>query len=301
MKLTRREMLEGMAAAAAAATLPAGELFAGAENMVGFKGDPAESVKKAIETLGGISKFVAKGDKVVIKPNMGFASPPDKGANTSPVVVYTIAELALKAGAKSVQVLDNPVQNPQACAERNGYQAALAKLPDVVVKLVRDAEFFAPVEIPNGRQLRKAKVMRALLDADTIISVPTAKSHGGAMVTFSLKNWMGAVSNRGEWHREFDLHQCIADFATYIKPKLIVLDASRIMTTNGPSGPGELKKLQTILAGTDQVAIDSVAVTFSDWDGRKLGPNDVPHIRIAAEMGVGRIRTAALPIRSIVA
>jgi uncharacterized protein (DUF362 family) len=301
MKISRREMLQSMAAATAVATLAPRNLFAANDDMAAFTGEPAEATKKVVEALGGMSKFVSKGARVVIKPNMGWASPPVQGANTNPIVVRTLCELALNAGAKSVLVIDNPVQQLEPCMERNGYKEELHKLSDVVCKCVRDPKFFVETEIPKGRHLQKADVLRALLECDTLINAPVAKSHGSALVTFSMKNWMGAVHNRGLWHSSFDLHQCIADFSTFIKPKLIVLDASHVMTTKGPGGPGNSLALWRIYGGTDPVAIDSVAVTLAEWNGKKLGPNDVPHIKIAAEMGVGAIRQAELPVLPVVA
>ncbi|NLH48421.1 MAG: DUF362 domain-containing protein [Myxococcales bacterium] len=292
MKITRREMLQGMIAAAAAAQVPL--VAQAAPPVIGFKGEPSAVVRQLIEKLGGMSKFVSKGDKVVIKPNMGFASVPSHGATTDPIVVRTLAELALAAGAKSIQVLDNPVHPIIACEARTTFRKELGTLHDVTVQWVNDDKFFAPVAIPRGRQLKKAAVLRPVLDCDCLINVPTAKSHGGALVSFSMKNWMGVVKNRREWHGDFDLHQAIADFSTFIKPKLIILDATRVLASGGPGGPGEVKVLQTVYGGFDPVAIDSVAVTLSDWNGKKLKPLDVPHIRFAVEMGVGQLYQAAV-------
>ncbi|MDP8222292.1 MAG: DUF362 domain-containing protein [Candidatus Lernaella stagnicola] len=297
MDFTRRQVLQAMAVAAAGAVLPT-QARAGAP-IVAYKGKQLETVKKVVESLGGMGRFVSKGDKVVIKPNMGFAVPPLRAATADPNVVRVLAIMALEAGAKSVQVLDNPVHPAIACAARNGYEEVLGKLDDVHVKLLKDARYFAEVVIPRGKQLKKAQVMRPILECDCLINVPVAKSHGGALVSFSLKNWMGAVKNRRTWHADMDLHQAIADFATYIQPKLIILDATRALTTGGPGGPGEIKELFTIIGGTDHVAIDSVAVQLAKWNGRALKPQDVPHIRLAAEAGVGTIPTAWIPILTV--
>ena len=301
MKINRREMLQGVAATAAMATLAPRQLFAAADNLAAFAGEPAAATKQVIDALGGMGKFVSKGDRVVIKPNMGFASPPAQGANTNPIVVRTLCELALNAGAKSVLVVDCPVAQIGPSVERNGYKEELGKLPDVVCTLVREPKFFVATNIPKGRHLQKANVLRQVLNCDTLINVPVAKSHGSALVTAGMKNWMGIVYDRQVWHTSFDLHQCIADFSTLIKPKLIVLDASRVMTTKGPGGPGNVKVFWRIYGGTDPVAIDSVAVTIAEWNGKKLEPNDVPYIKLAAEMGVGAIRNIELPVLPVVA
>lgn len=300
MKVTRREMLQGLAATAVAATLPAVPAVAASSNVVAYKGESIATLKKVIEAMGGMSKFVSKGDQVVIKPNMGFGVPPGRGANTDPVLVRTVAEMVLEAGAKSVQIIDNPVHPIIACEARNGYQAVIGKLDNVIVKLTKDERFFGDVAIPRGVQLKRAQVMRPILGCDVLINMPTAKSHGGSLVSFGLKNWMGAVKNRREWHADFDLHQAIADFATFIKPNLILVDATHCLATGGPGGPGEIHNLQTIIGGTDQVAVDSVAVRLTTWNGRQLKPEDVPHIRLAAAAGVGKIEVAGLPIRLLV-
>jgi len=295
MELTRREMLKIMAATGAVALWPKWATDAhAARRIVAYKGEQAATVRKVVEELGGIKKFIAKGDKVVIKPNMGFAVPPLRSSNTDPIVIRTLAELVLEAGAKSVQILDNPVHPIAMCKLRNGIAKELEDLDDVYIDLVKDEKFFADVAIPHGRKLKRTRVLRAILEADAVINAPMAKSHGGSIVSFSLKNWMGAIKNRIEWHRDINLHQAIADFATYIKPKFTILDATRALTTGGPGGPGEIKHLQTIIGGLDQVAIDSFAVGLATWNGKSYQPADIPHIKLAAEQGVGSMDLSGL-------
>lgn len=297
MRINRRDMMKLMAAAGATTLIPS--LTFAAPRVVAFKGEAAATVRRVVAALGGIKQFVSRGDKVVIKPNMGFAVPVLRSSNTDTTVIHTLAELALEAGAKSVQVLDNPVHPIAMCKLRNGIAKAMEDLDDVHVELIKDEKFFADVSIPQGKQLKRTQVMRAILECDTLINAPMAKCHGGSLVSFSLKNWMGAVKNRHEWHNTFELHQAIADFATYIKPKLTVLDATRALVTGGPGGPGEIRHLQTIIGGTDQVAIDSWAVTLSPWNGRTLRAEDVPHIRLAAQMGVGSMDLGFLQKKTV--
>ncbi|MHA1566213.1 MAG: DUF362 domain-containing protein [Alphaproteobacteria bacterium] len=300
MKINRRDMLKIMAAAGAATMAPPLADNALAEpRLLVIKGEPGPAVRKIVESFGGMKRFVSNGDRVVIKPNMGFAVPRLRSSNTDHEVIRTVAQMALEAGAKSVQVIDNPVHPPTMCNLRNGIEKYLEDLDDVHYELIRDEKFFAEVEIPNGRQLKRTKVMRPILECDALFNLPMAKSHGGSRVSFSLKNWMGAVKNRGEWHNTFDLHQAIADFATYIKPKLIILDATRALITGGPGGPGEIKNLGTIVGGFDQVAIDSYTVGLSTWNGRTYKPQDIPHIRFAAELGVGSMDVSGAVIKTV--
>jgi len=297
MNINRREMLQLLAAAGAAAAAPNGiqQAFA-VPSVVAYQGETIVTVKKVVEALGGMKSFVGKGSRVVIKPNLGFAVPPQRASNTSPEVIRTLAILALEAGAKSVEVLDNPVHPIIACNLRNGIKNALKDLDQVHVALIDDDKFFTEVDLPNARQMKKCKVMRAILECDALINAPMAKSHGSALISMSLKNWMGASRSRGKWHGDYDLHQAIADFATFIKPKFTILDASRALLTGGPGGPGEIKILNTIIGGMDQVAIDSFGVTLAPWNGRILKPEDVPHIRLAAEMGVGSMKVSGMGV-----
>jgi len=289
MKMTRREMIQSTAAAALVAALPTVGRTA-TPVVYAAKGEViAENVRRALAALGGIEKFVSKGDKVVIKPNMGFATTPLVSATTDPQTVRALVELALNAGAKSVEVIDNPCSDPAGCEKNNGIKQILAGLDDVHFAIIKSESFFAKVAVPEGRQLRRAAVLRSVLDCDALISVPVAKSHGGAQVSFSLKNWMGVVHNRREWHAAFDVHQAIADFATFLKPQIIVLDATRALVTGGPGGPGKVEVLNTIYTATDMVALDSVATGLAAWNGKRYRPDQIKHIRLASEMGVGTI------------
>jgi len=294
MDITRRQMLQMIAATGVVvAAPPLSELaLAAAEpRVVAFKGEQAATVRKIVERLGGINKFIAKGDKVVIKPNMGFSTAPLRSANTDTVVIRTLAEMALEAGAKQVQILDNPVHPAPLCKMRSGIVEALAGLDDVFVQWVKNEKFFGDVVIPNGRQLKRTQVMKAILECDALINAPMAKSHGGAIVSMGLKNWMGAVKNRQEWHSTFNMHQALADFGTYIyndkRLKFTILAATRGLATGGPGGPGEVRHLQTIIGGFDPVAIDSFGLSLSAWNGKNYKPHQVPYMQIAEEMGLG--------------
>ena len=144
-----------------------------------------------------------------------------------------------------------------------------------------DERLFREVSLPKGRVLKNAKVAIDVLDTECLINLPVIKHHHGSVITGSMKNWMGSVADRHAWHNG-GLDQCIADMSTRIAASLIIADATRIMITEGPRGPGELKHPNLILLGTDPVAVDAYAATLL---GRK--PFDVPHIKTAHEMGIG--------------
>lgn len=250
--------------------------------VVAEKDKPAELVRKAIKALGGMGRFVKKGNRVLIKPNIAFARPPEGAANTNPEVVAELVQLCVEAGAKEVIVLDYTLDPARITYEMSGIaKAAEAKGARVVYVSPRD---FVPVEVPKGKILSAydVRVLKQVLDADVFINVPIAKTHGSARLTLGMKNLMGIIQDRGAWHRSGDLHQCIADFVTAVKPHLTVIDAIRILASGGPKGPGRVEQKDTIIASTDIVAADAYATTLFG-----LTPNDVPHIIKAAELGVG--------------
>ncbi len=250
-------------------------------DLVKIKGDknPSELVKIAIEKLGGMRRFISKGDKVVVKPNIGWDRRPEFAANTNPEVVSEIVKLCYEAGASKVYVFDRTCNEPRRCYLNSGI-AQLAKKAGAYVIYV-DPRFFKTIKI-NGNFLKKWNFYIPALEADVFINVPIAKQHSLAGLTMALKNLMGVIGgNRSYLHQ--NLHQSLADIALVIKPKLTILDAYRILTKGGPQG-GNLKYVKltkTIIAGIDQVAIDS-------W-GAELFPNirKPQYIYIASKMGIG--------------
>lgn len=303
MDISRRRALGLLAGTAAAATLhdlafPLALAGPDPDIAVAQGTDPASCARSAVASLGGIGRFVSRGDKVVVKPNMGFGYPPARGATTEPAVVRALVELALSAGAARVMVFDNPCHAADIAVETCGVKAALAGMDDVFVYTLRKDDLFREVAVPGGQALKKAEVGIDILEADTIINVPVAKSHSSAKVSFGMKNWMGVVKSRRPWHVVMDLDQCIADLATLVRPKLTVLDATRAMVTGGPGGPGRLETLGMVVAGTDPVAVDAFGLTLARFGGDPgYTVDDVRHIRLAEAAGVGRADLAPLVVR----
>ncbi|MFA0785244.1 MAG: hypothetical protein YYHSYBAR_003635 [Candidatus Fervidibacter sacchari] len=190
--------------------------------------------------------------------------------------------LCFEAGAKEVIVLDYTLDPARITYEMSGIAKAAQAQGARVVYVGR--QDFVPVEVPKGKILSAydVRVLKQVLDADVFINVPIAKTHGSARLTLGMKNLMGIIQDRGSWHRSGDLHQCIADFVTAVKPHLTIIDAIRILASGGPKGPGRVEQKDTIIASTDIVAADAYATTLFG-----LTPNDVPHIIKAAELGVG--------------
>lgn len=277
--------------------LDAGEPSAGTPDLVAIRnGEPAALFDHGIEALGGMGRFVKKGQKVVVKPNIGWNVPPERAANTNPRLVRRIVEHCLQAGAKEVYVFDHTCD-----AWRDSYRASGIEqaVKDAGGKLApgNSESYFQTVAIPGGQRLRRTQEHELVLGADVFINVPVLKSHGGARLSVAMKNLMGVVWDRGEWHSN-DLHQCIADFATYRKPDLNVVDAWNVMLRHGPRGvsTADVVNMRSQLLSTDLVTADAAAARLF---GLKQ-PEEVGYIRIAGEMGAGRMDLENLAIRRIV-
>jgi len=243
-------------------------------------------VTKVLEPLGGLKAFVKPGARVVVKPNIGWDRKPEQAGNTHPDIVKTVVKLALDAGAKQVLVFDRSVNDARRCYVNSGIQAAVESIKDNRVQcLFCDALPHVPVDIQNAKSLMNFEFYKNALesDCDCYINLPIAKHHSIAKLTLGLKNVMGVVSgNRGEIHKS--IHQRIADLNLVVRPKLTIMDATRILLRGGPSGGNlaDVKVLDTLVASADTVAVDSYCVSFFD-----LKPQDIGAIQAAKDLGLG--------------
>ena len=210
-------------------------------------GEPEEMFRRAISELGGMKQFVKPGQKVVVKPNIGWDKVPELAGNTNPKLIEEIVRQCFAAGAKEVVVFDHTCDDWQKCYKNSGIEAA-AKKAGAKVMPAHLESYYKPIDLPKGKKMKKAKVHEAILDCDVWINVPILKNHGGANLTISMKNHMGIVWDRGFFHQN-DLQQCIADICTLQKKAVLnVVDAYRIMKTNGPRGRSAS---DVVLAKTD--------------------------------------------------
>lgn len=252
-------------------------------DLVAIKGgEPDLMFDKGIEALGGIRAFVKKGQTVVVKPNIGWDVPPERAANTNPKLVSRIVKHCIDAGAKDVYVVDHTCDEWQRAYKNSGIEKAVK---DVGGKIVpgNSESYYQSVTIAKGKALKNAKEHEIILSSNIFINVPILKSHSGTTLTIAMKNLMGNVWDRRYWHRT-DLHQCIADFATYRKPDLNIVDAYWVMKANGPRGVSieDVVTMKAQIISTDMVAVDAAAAKLFG-----LNPNDIGYIRYAAEMKVG--------------
>lgn len=292
--IKRRTFLKaGATAAMAAAVVPVQAAEPVSTVVVVHGEDIPKMIAAGIAKMGGWEKFVKPGAKVALKPNLAWKSTPEQGGNTHPAIVREVVLAAEAAKAKQVLIPENTCQPEKETFPTSGI---LEALKGTKAKLYRPKRAdYVEVDVPKGKICRKAKVSRDLIDADCLINMPVAKHHGGATLTISMKNWMGAVDNntRRSWHRD-GLHQCIADFSTYLKPHLVIVDATRIMLDHGPQGPGKLAHPHEIIFSTDPAAADAYAASLFNKT-----PEDVPHIKLAGELGVGCIDLAKIKIERV--
>jgi uncharacterized protein (DUF362 family) len=255
--------------------------------------DYYELVGRVLEPLGGIGRFVKSGDRVVIKPNMAWDRNPDQGANTHPLVVKALVEQSLAADAKKVMVFDRTCNEERRCYMNSGIELALESIQDKRLAFYHpDNRKFVPVDIVRGKAVNRLEIYKDALEADTYINVPVAKHHSLIKLTLGLKNSMGVLGgNRGNMHH--NLGQKLADLATVIRPKLTLIDATRILLRNGPQGGDldDVKILDTLVASTDPVACDAFATTLFD-----MQPDEIASTVAAYKMGLGEMHLAAMQI-----
>ncbi len=256
---------------------------------VAKNGKPADLVKRVVQGLGGMSRFVRKGDVVALKPNMSWDRTPAQGANTNPEVVAEVVRLCLEAGAKKVRVFDRTCNEAKRSYEHSGVAEAAKKAgAEVYFPYKRN---YVSVKIPGGKRLHSWKIYRDVLDADVLINLPTAKHHSLSRVTLGIKNLMGYLGNdRGKIHRHFD--QKIVDIASVLRPQLTILDATRLLLRNGPQGGNldDVKWIYTVVGGTDMVAVDAYGASLFGIDPSDLGFLEEAHKRGLGELNLKKIR-----------
>jgi len=253
--------------------------------------DPRQLVRRAIQELGGIRRFISPGDVVVIKPNIAFDRTPAQAANTNPEVVAEMVRLCRGAGAKNVIVTDVSINEPRRCFERSGIaEAARAEGAQIILPEERR---FREVDL-RGDVLGSWPVLEPFLTADKMINIPVAKHHSLAGASLGMKNWYGILGGqRPRLHQR--IHESLVDLADFMRPTLTIIDAYRVLLRNGPTG-GNLEDValrKTLIAGTDPVALDAYAAkAYWDLDSERLR-----YLKLATERGLGTLNFETLPTR----
>jgi uncharacterized protein (DUF362 family) len=239
-----------------------------------------ELTRKTFEAAGGMKRFIARGDVVVIKPNLSWARPPHLAATTNPEVLRAVIELCQEAGAKKVRIADHTIHRARHCFAVTGAgQVAKDTGADLIFprsSLMRDMNL-------HGNRLDVWPVFTPIIEADKLINLPVAKVHGLSDLTLGIKNWIGAVGGR-RYALHQDIHQTIVDLAQFFKPDITLIDATRIMIKNGPSGgsTSDVAVTNRLILSNDQVAADARAAALFDY-----APHEIGFIRLAQKWGLG--------------
>lgn len=265
--------------------------YAVSKDSIAQVGEPRALVRQALENLGGMGRFVSRQDVVVIKPNIAWDRTPEQAANTNPELVAEVVRQCWAAGARRVIVTDVSCNEPRRCFQRSGIQAAArAEGAEVILP---DPERFREVDM-GGVALKSWPVFTPFLEADKLINLPIAKHHELTGATLGMKNWYGILGGqRNRLHQQ--IHQSLADLASFMLPTVTIMDCYRILVRNGPTGGNledvELKK--TVVAGTDPVALDAY-VAKAYWN---LDPERLPYLQMAANRGLGTVEYDTLPVK----
>ncbi len=264
-------------------------------DLVAIHGSTPEKMFDAgMKQFGGMKQFISKGDIVVVKPNIGFNTGPDRGATTNPKLVGRVIEHCFQAGAKKVYVFDNCVSYWQDTYKTTRIQQEAKNAGAKVVRADQE-RYFQKLKNKKAKVLKNVKVHELILEANKVINIPILKNHSGALMTAASKNLMGVVWDRMFYHYN-NLHQCIADFGLYHKPTLNIIDAYTVMVKNGPRGYSKgdlvLKKMQII--SPDIVAADAAAAKIL---GKKI--ERIAYIPKAHKMKLGNMNLNELKIKRL--
>jgi len=306
-KITRRQFIKGTAVAA---TLPLfskglpfyGSLAHAAEEsdlVIAKNGTPSQLLQAAMAPLGGMGRFVKKGQRVVIKANIAWARTPEQACTNNPDLLSALIKMCYDTGAKRVAVWDHTCDNYQFCFSRSGLKEAAQKAgADIFSGHGRNV--YKQVEVQKGKKLKTAEVLRDVLESDVFINFPIPKHHFATELTLGMKNLIGIVWDMEQLHK-IDLHQCIADINTVRKPDLVVMDAIRILTTNGPKGPGKTEDIGEVITSTDIVAADAYAATFFKHPktGKPFKPEEIKFVKLASDLGLGEIDLAKVRVKKV--
>lgn len=260
---------------------------------------PAELVTAAVAAFGGADAIINRGDRVIIKPNLAWARGPDIGATTHPEMLKAVIKMARDAAAGEVLVVEHSCDSAKVAFAMSGGQDACDAMGVRLISLDNPA-MYEEKPIKLGVNIKTDQIARDILECDVYINLPCLKHHGATNATITLKNQMGANYDRGRYHRYGDqpggmnLHQNIADLATALRPTLNIVDAVRVLTSHGPKGPGALEHLNTVIVSHDMVAADAIG---ADMMGYTV--DDVAHIRLAGDAGVGAYDLAGLKVARV--
>ena len=312
--MKRREFVK--AAAASAAALPFSDSIAAPANAAQggeqldfvalYGGEPAEMFRRGIAEMGGMKRFVKKGQTVVLKPNIGWDKPPEMGSNTNPELMRAVTQACFEAGAKEVLCFDHTCGTDWEYRYKvSGIREAVESAGGKMLPSGSDS-MYVDCELPKSAILKRAKVFRHAVNPDVFINIPVLKHHSGAKITAAMKNFMGCVLDRRWWHSH-NMPQCIADYATFQKTTLTIVDAYRVMLEYGPRGkdPSYAPIVKYQILSTDIVAADAASVKIFESVAKEYGKgvpykmSEIKYIAAAEKLGVGTSDLSKLNVKRV--
>jgi len=300
--LSRRQFIQATLAGGAAALLGKRASFAMDEiapdktDVWVFHGEDKEALMKAcLRTISDNGGFFDGARKLTLKVNAAWIRKPNQGANTHPQLVETFLNGCKDQGITELLLPEYTCDKATESFAESGILDAAKNAGARMINLQTDKHLFKDVEVPDGKNLKTARVAVDFLETDVLVNMPVAKHHGAAAMTCAMKNWMGAVEERGLFHQN-NLHQCIADSCTVLRPQWTIVDATRIMLDRGPKGPTTNMNIANLLiVSRDQVAADAYAASLFPDELRKK----MHFLDIAGEMKIGMTDLSQMDIHRI--
>jgi len=308
-KLTRRQFIKGAAVATALPLLADKLPFYGslahaaeeADMAIAKNGSASQLLQAAMVPLGGMGRFIKKGQRVVVKANIAWARTPDQACTNNPDLMSALIKMCYEAGAKRVAVWDHTCDNYQFCFSRSGLKETAQKAGAEIFS-GHGRNSYKQVEVQKGKKLKTVEILRDVLESDVFINFPIPKQHFATELTLGMKNLIGITWDMEQLHK-IGLHQCIADVNTVRKPDLVVMDAIRILTTNGPKGPGKTEDIGEVIASADIVAADAYAAAFFKHPktGKPFRPEEIQFVKNAYDLGLGQINLSKVRMKKVTA
>ena len=244
--------------------------------------DRTTAVQTALLLMGGLSHFIKKGDRVLLKPNIAFASSPELGATTHPETITEVIKQCKLAGASKITVIDNPINDPAGCFFLSGIEEAVKKAGGDL--LLPGLDLFENFTLQNGSLIKNWPILyKPVKEANKVIGIAPIKNHHRSGASMTMKNWYGLLGGRRNIFHQ-DINTIITELAMMYKPTLVILDGFTVMMSNGPTGGSisDLKQENTIIISSDQVAADAYGATLLN-----MKESDLPYLSMAQKAGVG--------------
>ena len=263
-------------------------------------GSPSENITNIINELGGLKNLVSKDltqVTVLVKPNLCLPHSTGMATITSPDVVDALCKYLTNLGVKRIIIADHTLKKTKDFSKID-LKSAIAKNPNTKLMFANEQRHFQPIEV-NGKVLKKTEILKMLPRVDVLINLATAKHHSATQVSLAIKNLMGLIWNRTEFHTNLDLQQAVADLALAAKPHLNIIDASRVLLNGGPTGPGPVINENRLFASYDILALDSVVTSRYNFGGKSISAQEVPHLVAAYQNGIGEINLDKINVKKL--